>query len=121
MDSHGEYSPLDRSRLLRSGLDGGGSGGGIGISSAGACGNLATSVSEVIGRAATPTTFSLAQYHNRFGLPSAVPGEYMYPWMYCCCSLSLSLSLQDLTNVLLEITKTFIQTPFFINHHNSFQ
>lgn len=74
MDSHGEYSSLERSRLLRSGLDGGSGGGG----GAGSGVSLPTAVGEFTARAATPTTLTLAQYHSRFGLPSAMPGELLF-------------------------------------------
>ncbi|XP_012939835.1 serine-rich adhesin for platelets [Aplysia californica] len=80
MDNHGEFSPLDRSRLLAAGGGGadsaGGAGGGAGGSGSGGAGTHPLSVTELASRAATPTTVSTlaGPYHGRFGLPSALPG-----------------------------------------------
>ncbi|XP_059179073.1 mucin-3A-like isoform X2 [Physella acuta] len=74
MDTHGDYSPLDRSRLLASGLDNGA--GGSGGSNGPGGGSVHPTVSELAGRAATPTaalSTLAAQYHSRFGLPPAMP------------------------------------------------
>lgn len=78
MDTHGDYSPLDRSRLLASGLDNGASGSGGSNGPGG--GSVHPTVSELAGRAATPTaalSTLAAQYHSRFGLPSAMPGKLL--------------------------------------------
>ncbi|XP_055876452.1 serine-rich adhesin for platelets-like isoform X5 [Biomphalaria glabrata] len=75
MDGHGDYSPLDRPRLLTSGLEGGASGSGQSSHPGG--GSVHLTVTELAARAATPTTLStLAQYQSRYGLPpTALPGS----------------------------------------------
>lgn len=74
MDGHGDYSSLERSRLLESSLEGGsGSGGG---SAGGGGGGRPASVSEFTARVATPTTLpTLTPYHSRYGLLSPLPGK----------------------------------------------
>ncbi|XP_055876447.1 serine-rich adhesin for platelets-like isoform X2 [Biomphalaria glabrata] len=78
MDGHGDYSPLDRPRLLTSGLEGGASGSGQSSHPGG--GSVHLTVTELAARAATPTTLStLAQYQSRYGLPpTALPGFPRY-------------------------------------------
>ncbi|KAK7003616.1 serine-rich adhesin for platelets-like isoform X5, partial [Biomphalaria glabrata] len=73
MDGHGDYSPLDRPRLLTSGLEGGASGSGQSSHPGG--GSVHLTVTELAARAATPTTLStLSQYQSRYGLPpTALP------------------------------------------------
>ncbi|GFS03820.1 hypothetical protein ElyMa_004642100 [Elysia marginata] len=86
MEGHGrDYSPMERSRLLASGLDshgstasGGGSGSGSSTSGGGGsnAGSGITSGSEFATRTATPTPLTtLAAQYNRYGLPPTLPGE----------------------------------------------